>query len=226
MTSSGTGAGVPDRKCKGAPRGMEALPILFHATILACRKGSLGLMIKFLMCNGFNPFCMAIAIRQPLRHLFPRPYAIHIVEPHHPALLLRKRIQPAFRVLARLCERKRFFCGAALIVHQFRDDPRHLVMVVRSGWHSGEDRGQPFRPCAQHLGLFIQPPDLLTQEAQAVQIFKGQVSSPVFRSKHLWSPDSTIGLLPAVPLAPQLSLDAKPSSPPKYPGTIHYHIPI
>lgn len=35
MTSSGTGAGVPDRKCKGAPRGMEALLMLFHATILA-----------------------------------------------------------------------------------------------------------------------------------------------------------------------------------------------
>lgn len=159
--------------------------MLFHATILARMELTLTSIFQFPQCRFFYSQAMDVVIWRFLRHLFPRPYAIHIVEPHHPALLLRKRIQPAFRVLARLCERKRFFCGAALIVHQFRDDPRHLVMVVRSGWHAGEDRGQPLCPGAQHIGFFIQPPDLLTQETQAVQIFKGQVSSPVFRSKHL-----------------------------------------
>lgn len=82
--------------------------------------------------------------------------------------------------------------------------------------------GAPFLPGK----TAIQRRNLSLQVLILFQIFKGQVSSPVFRSKHLWSPDSTIGLLPAVPLAPQLSLDAKPSSPPKYPGTIHYHTPI
>ena len=200
--------------------------MLFHATILARMELTLTSIFQFPQCRFFYSQAMDVVIWRSFRHLFPRPYAIHIVEPHDPALLIRKRIQPAFCVLARPCERKHFFCGAALIVHQFRDDPRHLVMFVRAGWHAGKDRRQPFRPCAQLHRLFIQLPDLVAQEAQAVQIFKGQVSSPVFRSKHLWSPDSTIGLLPAVPLAPQLSLDAKPSSPPKYPGTIHYHIPI
>lgn len=170
---------------KGAPRGMEALPILFHTIILPRRKGSLGLMIKFFMCSSLYSLSMAIAIWRSFRHLFPRPHPVHVIKPHDAPLLLRQAVQPAFRVLACLRERKRFFCGAALIVHQFRDDPRHLVMVVRSGWHAGEDRGQPLCPGAQHIGFFIQPPDLLTQETQAVQIFKGQVSSPVFRSKHL-----------------------------------------
>lgn len=170
---------MPDRKRKGAPRGMEALPILFHTIILPRRKGSLGLMIKFFMCSSLYSLSMAIAIWRFLRHLFPRPHPVHVIKPHDAPLLLRQAVQPAFRVLARPCERKRFFCSAAFIVHQFRDDPRHLVMFVRAGWHAGKDRRQPFRPGVQHLGLFIQPPDLLTQEAQAVQIFKGQVSSPL-----------------------------------------------
>lgn len=146
-------------------------------------------------CIFYSP-AMPFAIRQQLRHLFPRPHPIHIVEPHDPALLLRQRVQPAFRLLARLREFERLLGGAALIVHQFRDDPRHLVMFVRTSRHAGEDRRQPFRPGAQHLGLFIQPPYLLAHGAQAAKLAKGQVASPLPLGHHLGVVPDQLALCP------------------------------
>lgn len=168
MTSSGTGAGVLDRKRKGAPRGMEVLLMLFHVTILARIKRTLADIFQFRHPGIPYPPAMPFAIRQPFRHLFPCPYAIYIVKPHHPPLLLRQSVNPAFRVLACLCKFQRFRGGTASVVRKLRNNAGHTVMVVRSGWHAGEDRGQPLCPCAQLHRLFIQLPDLVAQEAQAV----------------------------------------------------------
>lgn len=64
MTSSGTGAGVPDRKRKGAPRGMEALLMLFHATILARIELTLTSIFQFPQCRFFYSQAMDVMIRR------------------------------------------------------------------------------------------------------------------------------------------------------------------
>ena len=142
--------------------------MLFHATILARIELTLTSIFQFPQCRFFYSQAMDVMIRRFLCHLFPCHYAIYIVKPHHPPLLLRQSVNPTFRVLACLCKFQRLRGGTASVVRKFRNDAGHTVMVVRSGWHAGEDRGQPLCPCAQLHRLFIQLPDLVAQEAQAV----------------------------------------------------------